>query len=75
MRRDDQAPCCSDRLDFIAELTQHIPEPRKHLVRYFGWYSNKTRGRRAKTTVTATGACGWALGDTPADSPPLTKAA
>jgi hypothetical protein len=45
-----------DPLDFIAELTQHIPEPRKHLVRYFGWYSNKTRGLRAKTTVTATGA-------------------
>ena len=25
-----------DPLDFIAELTQHIPESRKHLVRYFG---------------------------------------
>ena len=23
-----------DPLDFIAELTQHIPDPRKHLVRY-----------------------------------------
>jgi hypothetical protein len=45
-----------DPLDFIAELTQHIPDPRKHLVRYFGWYSNKTRGLRAKTTATATGA-------------------
>jgi len=21
---------------FIAELTQHVPEPNKHLVRYFG---------------------------------------
>ncbi len=38
-----------DPLDFIAELTQHIPEPRMHLVRYFGWYSNKSRGMRAKT--------------------------
>ncbi len=37
-----------DALDFIAELTQHIPDPRKHLVRYFGFYSNKSRGRRAK---------------------------
>jgi hypothetical protein len=45
-----------DPLDFIAELTQHVPQPRKHLVRYFGFYSNKTRGRRAKTTATATGA-------------------
>ncbi len=25
-----------DPLDFIAKLTQHIPEPRTHLVRYFG---------------------------------------
>jgi hypothetical protein len=37
-----------DALDFIAELTQHIPDPRKHLVRYFGWYANKSRGIRAK---------------------------
>ncbi len=36
-------------MDFIAELTQHIPDPRTHLVRYFGWYSNKSRGLRAKT--------------------------
>ena len=38
-----------DALDFIAELTQHIPDPRTHLVRYFGFYSNKSRGMRAKT--------------------------
>ena len=37
-----------DPLDFIAELTQHIPDTRKHLVRYFGWYSSRTRGRHAK---------------------------
>jgi len=37
-----------DPLDFIAELTQHVPDPRKHLVRYFGFYSNKSRGSRAK---------------------------
>ena len=37
-----------DPLDFIAELTQYIPDPRTHLVRYFGWYSNKSRGIRAK---------------------------
>ncbi len=38
-----------DPMDFIAELTQHIPDPRTHLVRYFGLYSNKSRGLRAKT--------------------------
>jgi hypothetical protein len=37
-----------DPLDFIAELTQHIPDSRKHLGRAFGFYSNKARGLRAK---------------------------
>ena len=35
-------------LDFIAELTQHIPDKGEHLVRHYGWYSNKSRGMRAK---------------------------
>ena len=37
-----------DPLDFVAELTQHIPDARKHLGRSFGFYANKTRGVRAK---------------------------
>jgi hypothetical protein len=37
-----------DPLDFIAELTQHVPDPRKHLVRYCGFYSSKSRGMRAR---------------------------
>ncbi len=37
-----------DPLDFIAELTQHIPDTRRHLTRYFGFYSSKARGLRAK---------------------------
>ena len=47
-----------DPLDFIAALTQHIPDPRKYLVRYFGFYSNKEprqarqdRPRRAARTA------------------------
>ncbi len=35
-------------LDFLAEVTQHIPEVGEHLIRYYGWYSNKKRGERAK---------------------------
>jgi len=34
-------------LDFLAELTQHIPEKGEHLLRYFGWYSHRVRGMRA----------------------------
>jgi len=33
---------------FIAAITQHIPEKGMQLVRYYGWYSNKSRGLRAK---------------------------
>ena len=35
-------------LDFIAEITQHIPNKGEHLIRYYGHYSHKTRGIRAK---------------------------
>ena len=35
--------------DFIAAVTQHIPDKGFQLVRYYGWYSKKARGVRAKT--------------------------
>lgn len=34
-------------LDFLAEVTQHIPDKGEHLVRYYGWYSFRRRGMRA----------------------------
>jgi len=34
--------------DFIAAITQHIPDKSFQLVRYYGWYSNKIRGQRKK---------------------------
>ena len=34
-------------LDFLAEVTQHIPEKGEHLVRYYGWYSHRRRGMRS----------------------------
>jgi hypothetical protein len=48
----------TDPLDLIAELgstelaevTQHIPDARKHLGRAFGFHSNKARGRRAQAS-------------------------
>ena len=33
-------------LDFLAELTQHVPEKGEHLVRYYGQYSHRQRGNR-----------------------------
>lgn len=43
-------------LDFLAEFTQHIPPKGAHLVRYYGWYSNKSRGLRAKAAAQAAAA-------------------
>ena len=37
-----------DPLDFLAEVTQHIPNKGEHQVRYYGWYSNKKRGMQEK---------------------------
>ena len=34
--------------EFIAAITQHIPEKSFQLVRYSGWYSNRMRGDRSK---------------------------
>ena len=45
------SPC-----DFIARITQHIPDKSFQLVRYYGWYSNKMRGQRLKQTDAEAGA-------------------
>ncbi len=37
--------------EFIASITQHIPEKGFQMVRYYGWYSNRARGERAKKQV------------------------
>jgi hypothetical protein len=34
--------------DFIAAITQHIPDKGFQMVRYYGWYSNRARGERAR---------------------------
>ncbi len=37
-----------DPMDLLARVIMHVPEPRKHLVRYYGAYSNVSRGRRKR---------------------------
>ena len=34
--------------DWLTALTAHIPNAGEHLVRYDGWYSNASRGKRRK---------------------------
>ena len=43
-------------LDFLAEFTQHIPPKGSHLIRYYGWYSNKSREMRQKAEAAASDA-------------------
>ncbi len=35
-------------LEFLAEVTQHMPDKGQHLIHCLGWYSNKERGERKK---------------------------
>ena len=47
--------------DFIAAITQHIPDKSFQLVRYYGWYSNKMRGQRDKRAAKEAKAAGNAV--------------
>jgi hypothetical protein len=38
-------------LEFIAAITQHIPERLAQMVRYYGWYSNRMRGDRQRAVL------------------------
>ncbi|MBI1745888.1 MAG: transposase [Acidobacteria bacterium] len=33
-------------LDWLARLSTHIPDKWEQMVRYYGWYSNRQRGKR-----------------------------
>ena len=35
--------------DWLVQLCAHIPDRFEHLVRYAGWYSNRSRGKRKRT--------------------------
>ncbi len=58
-------------------LLQHVPDRGEHLVRYYGWYSNRSRGDRKRSCRTTdeieTDAAGGPDSDTPESE--LTKAA
>jgi hypothetical protein len=40
-------------LDFMAELSVHVPDRGEHTTRYYGWLSNRSRGDRAKARAAA----------------------
>ncbi len=45
-----------DPAEFLARVIMHVPEPRRHLVRYYGAYSNVSRGKRRRQTEADIGA-------------------
>jgi hypothetical protein len=45
-----------DTDEFIARITEHIPDKSFQLVRYYGWYSNRSRGTRRKKQLLKDGA-------------------
>ena len=42
---DDQPALSLDARDFVARVLAHVPDPRRHLVHYYGAYSSVVRGR------------------------------
>jgi hypothetical protein len=44
-----------DPKDFLARILMHIPEPRRHMIRYYGAYSSVVRARRARQSAAAVG--------------------
>ena len=46
--KDGKTSKSFDALDWLAQLVTHIPNKSEQMVRYYGYYSNKSRGLRKK---------------------------
>jgi len=46
--RDAKTTKTFDALDWLAQPVTHIPNKGEQMVRYYGFYSNKSRGLRKK---------------------------
>lgn len=62
-------------LDFLARLVTHIPNKYEQTVRYYGYYSNKSRGVRSRAYANAIGqaATGAAVNDPDTPAPTLAQ--
>lgn len=49
--KDGNTQKAFDALDWLALLTTHIPNRGEQMVRYYGFYSNKSRGLRKKAGI------------------------
>jgi len=48
MSKDGRTSKMFHALDWVAQLTTHIPDKQEQSVQYYGYYSNKSRGLRKK---------------------------
>lgn len=52
---DNELAELTDPLEFLARVLIHVPEPNKHLVRFYGDYANRVRANRRDDATTADG--------------------
>lgn len=60
-------------LDWIATLTTHTPNKGEQLVRYYGYYSNVSRGKRKKGEAAAADEVNWKPEVIEVAPPPVSK--
>ena len=53
--KDGKTSKTFEALDWLAQLVTHIPNKGEQMVRYYGFYSNKSRGLRKKADRRHTG--------------------
>lgn len=51
--KDGQTTRVLDALEWLAAMTSHIPNKGEQMVRYYGYYSNASRGQRKKAGTDA----------------------
>jgi len=49
--KDGETTKTFDALDWLAQLTTHIPNKGEQMIRYYGFYSNKSRGLRKNAGI------------------------
>jgi hypothetical protein len=49
--KDDHTTKNFTALDWLALIVSHIPQHGEQMVRYYGYYSNATRGKRRKLSL------------------------
>ncbi len=67
------SPVRIDAMEYVAQVLAQIPEPRKHQVRYYGYYSCAARGKRIKDQR-ATREAANAVHQAEPEAPPQTAA-